>query len=154
MVDTPALASPLPVAGQFDFRGTVYRFAPFDTVEVVAKFEGWILEQAWHHLRRSKDFLDRTEYQEQVEGMRRDITAGLYTWGGPIRERVLHTAAGQKQLVLYMLQAEQPNVTMPLVETIWKDLAAAERIVGLMLETADPNAKPPATAGGTNGNAA
>ncbi len=32
MADTAALASPLPLAGQFDFRGKVYRFAPFDTV--------------------------------------------------------------------------------------------------------------------------
>jgi len=145
MPDKPAIAAPVPVPGEFDFQGQTYRFAPFDSVEVITRFEAWMLATAWANLRLSRPHLPREEYQEQEAELRRDITAGLYRWSSPLRRRMLATGDAQKQLMLLQVQAHQPHVGRELFDAVYKDDAAAERIVNLMLETADPNSKPPAT---------
>ena len=143
-MDRAAVASPVVQPGEFDFNGQTYRFASFDSLEVVTAFEAWMLASAWENLRATKPHLSRAEYQEQEAELRRDITAGLYRWSSPMRRRVLATGEGQKQLMTLQVQVHHKDVGRDLFDAVYKDDKAAERIVNLMLETADPNSLPPA----------
>jgi hypothetical protein len=150
MSDQAAISSPVPVPGSFTFRGATHRFAPMDTLEVVTRFEKWMLAEARRNLEDLRDIPG--EDVESRQEFRRDVAAGLYKWTGVMRWKFFQTGPGQRAMMLFQFQAHDPGATSALVDAIFADQKELDRISTLMISgqnedepDPDPNAKTPGT---------
>lgn len=130
--------------------GKTYRFAPMDTVEVVANYECYLEEQAWLALERAKKHLTAQDYKEQGDGIRRDVVTGIFGYGSPYWFQTLQCLAHQKKLLHLMATFHDRDVTMQDIEAFYKDPAVMKELARKVFGAGpSPNAPPPATAPAT-----
>lgn len=108
-----------PTVGRVDINGVAHAFVPIGSLGVRAAFEDWMVGRAYEKLKSTRKHMTAQEYTEERDGLRRDITAHLYTWGTSIWESFYQTEAGQKQLLHLMFQLADPKYDVSVVDQIW-----------------------------------
>jgi hypothetical protein len=76
----------------------------------------------------------------------RDVAAGLYEWEGPVALSARYSVAGQKHLAFLQLARRSKGVDMHLIDRLFKDPAALERLRLAQQQVASPNEERPAEA--------
>jgi hypothetical protein len=87
----------------FTHEGKSYTLLPLN-FERQALVENALEQRAWEQVRRARRFLPEDEYQEEKAGTRRDITAGVYSFGGQVCGDFLRTLPGIKVLMKVCLR--------------------------------------------------
>ena len=139
----------------------VYKVQP-RTIGCELLFQTWLEAEAYKALLRHRATLGEEEYARLAAQWHRDCAAGAYEWGGETCWRKLQTAAGQERLAFLKVQegaaeAGGPAISEEEVHALrtkhpeaW---AALLRLIQRQdfpeaAEGGDPNAPPPAAAGG------
>ncbi len=84
------------------FKGATYRFVPMDNIETVSLYETYLEDWAFESLRRRKPKMTVQEYKDQSAGIRHDMVADAYAYGGPIWAQSLQSVRHQKHLLWLM----------------------------------------------------
>ena len=105
--------------------------------------ERWAISKA----RALRGYLpaDEVATNDPVDGARRDITAGMYSFGTRLFRESLGSLRHLKYAILLQIQENHPEVGMPLVDQMFEQ--AADAILAAFREAdADPNSKAPTPA--------
>lgn len=87
-----------------------YRFGLI-TQRVKSEFERWLAAAGMRAISDYRDILGPDGYKLSLDGIRRDISAGVYSWNGPVFVEAMGTVAGVSQLlasVSYDVEAKRP----------------------------------------------
>lgn len=98
--------------------GKTYRFGLI-TQRVKSEFERFLAGTAMRAITDFKDILGPDGYAKSLDGIRRDIAAGIYSWNGPVFIEAMGTVAGVSQLlssVSYDVVAKRPCTPDEIVE--------------------------------------
>lgn len=136
-------AAALGVPGEFKFDGVVYKVAE-RKFEQEAHFVQWVKREAFEEIERLKDAMPPALYKMQVDGYRHDLAMKLYEWGMPFCTVAAMSPSGSKFLAFLALAKHQPGVTMHLIDRIYDDKDAWERLALVMADLNDPNPERPA----------
>lgn len=136
----------LPAIVQWE--GKPYYVSPMDHVEVVAAYESYLEDQAWQAIRRAKakGYLSAEDYQEQADGIRRDIVSGVYSYGSKAWLDSIRCMQHQKQLLWLMLTHPegQRDIPISLVDAMYAKPEKLADILRVAFKGTDPNAAAPA----------
>jgi hypothetical protein len=97
------------------FQGKNYTLAPW-SYDLQGEFERYLEDKAWETCRRASQRLSKEEADELRAQTLRDITAGVYTFGGPVSAKALQSLPHLKRLLYLMLEKKHPEVTPQLVD--------------------------------------
>lgn len=137
-----SMAGLMGVPVDFEFEGTVYKVAP-RTLELEGYFERWLEDQGLKAIQRHRSTFSADEYQLQMDGWRRDCSAGdVYAYDGEISRRSRRSVAGVKYLAFLQLGAMNKGVDMHLIDRIDKDAAATERLLEAMARASGEYVEP------------
>ena len=131
-------ATSLGVPAEFKFRDRVYKVAA-RTFEHEALFCQWVKRENLEEIERQKSWMPATLYQMQIDGWRRDLGMKLYDWGMPFIQSASLSPSGSKQLAYLALAEKNPGVTLLLIDAIYDDADAWERLCLVMADLNDPN---------------
>jgi hypothetical protein len=129
----------------FQFGGKSYQLAPIDHLEVIALYETYLEEQAWRALQRARKFLNAQEYEEQEDGLRRDLVTGVFSYSSKHWLQSLKNLANLKHLAWLMASYYDRDLRREDVEPWFRDAAKMKELVGLLFAgKVDPNEPAPA----------
>lgn len=127
------------------WKGKPYFLSPMDHAEVVAAYESHLEGEAWKTIERAraKKWLSSQSYEDQSDGIRRDIVAGVYSYGSRTWLDSIKCLANQKQLLHLMLTHPEGQRDLPLsmVDEMYADPKKLEQILKVAFKGADPNAE-------------
>ena len=130
------------------WKGKPCFIAPMDQVEVVAAYESYLEKQAWLTIERAKakKWLSLESYEEQADGIRRDIVAGVYAYGSRAWAQSLRCLPHQKQLIYLMLTYPegQRDLPMSVVDEMYADSQTLAELLRVAFKGSDPNGPAPA----------
>lgn len=143
------LAATLGLPVDFDHGGKTYKVSPVD-VEIVGLFETWLEGRALAAIQRhapdpasperaSPGRLLPGEWMAHQEVWQRDVACGMYEWESPAAISARYSTAGQKYLAFLQLARQSKGVTLQLVDAIWKDPEALQRLRAAQAQVASPN---------------
>lgn len=156
------LADVLQVPQPFEFEGKTYTVTARSFAQE-ALFATWVSRCSLRGIEQHKDDVDPQTYQTLLQGWRWDKTARVFDWGSPLVIQTACTAEGSKYLAFLSLREgyekssdkKGPPVSEALVERIFKDADAWNRLWDVMTELNNPNRKgPPSQAEATTPPAA
>jgi len=78
--------------------GKQYRFSLI-TQRVKSEFERFLASTAIKAITEFRDLLGNEGYNKSLDGVRRDIAAGIYSWNGPVFLDAMGTVAGVCKLL-------------------------------------------------------
>jgi hypothetical protein len=122
------------------YQGKTYTLAPWN-YDIQAEFEEHLEGKAWAAFRRSARHLS----QDEVDALRaqtlRDITAGVYSFGGAVSAEALTKMPHLQHLLLLLLRKNHPEITPMLVQDMVRQ-GLAEVMTALNEANADPFVTP------------
>lgn len=99
--------SVLSLKGTVTIRGKVAEFAPVECLGVRESFEDWMVQEAYRLHWKTKKLIQSSDnpegpisasdWEEDRDRLRRDVTAGAYSWGTELWSVRYNTLAGQKK---------------------------------------------------------
>jgi len=98
--------------------GKVYRFSLI-TQKVKSEFERFLAGAAMKAIADYREILGADGYRLSLDGIRRDIASGVYSWNGPVFVDAMGTVAGVSKLlssVSYDVEAKRPCTPDEIVE--------------------------------------
>lgn len=114
--------------------------------EIEGLFERWCEQQARLAIARHKADMDPGEYQNQMDGWRRDCAAHLYAWQGPMWFQSMTSEQGAQYLAYLRLQKGNPRQPaaklMEIIRKAWRDENEYAHLQAAM-EAADPPVSAP-----------
>lgn len=126
----------------FQFEGRTHQFAPKDNVEVVGSYECYLEEQAWRALERAARHLSPKDYQDQADGIRRDVVSGVFGYGSRYWVESVRNMGHQKRLAVLMAQFHDKQFDPAIIDRVYKDAVKVRELVAKMFDI-DPNALTP-----------
>lgn len=117
------LGTPVPVT----INGKEYLIPPW-TLAQEGQFAAWVEARSRARLQARRKDLGEDEYREQMDGLRRDVDAGLYEWGSKIVVGAWSSMPGGKHLLYLTLAAVDKTVTPAAIDAVaadrvqWKQL--------------------------------
>lgn len=134
-----ALGSPVDLV----YDGKTYKLSPW-SYDIQSSYERYLEGEAVAALKRLRPYLTEDEYREQLSETRRDVGAGLYTFGSDIVAKAIWAKPHFKHLVWLCLQKNHPEATKDLVSKMVDD--QLDEVFAKMNEAnADPSVPPTTT---------
>lgn len=141
------VADALAVVPPFEWQGKEYEVGKC-CYKVQAAYEVWLEKQAQDYVLRHEEDLPPAAFRMQLEGLRRDGAARVYSFGSDACWESMKHPPGQREMCYLLLRRKAP-VTREMVAAVWEDDAARERLVALMLrQVLGPDRPDPTKAGG------
>jgi hypothetical protein len=104
----------------FEWKGEEITITP-RTLGMEKAFETFARQRAWDAVERDRSFLGERRYNDMMDGVRRDITAGLYAWGMPLCVATLQTPDGAMRMAWIQIKEAHPDFPMEEVREIFED---------------------------------
>ena len=137
------ISKALGMGSQFEWKGSTYKMSPW-TYRVLGEFEVYFQEQALLNTKKFRPMLTDEEYRDLVHRTKKDVDAGVYTFGGEEVGRALQSTKYLKYLAWLSLRPNHPDITLEWVEEVFGE--DPELLLGKMNEAnADPKVKDPKT---------
>jgi hypothetical protein len=114
-----------------EWQGQTYNFAPMDNLKVQALYEAYLEDQAVAAVRRMKRKVSDDEYALQMDGVRRDMAAGVYAWRGDQWIQSVRSRTHIKHLLWLMGCFHQQGFDRALVDAMFED---PEKMAELMFK--------------------
>jgi len=129
--------------------GRKYRFGLI-TQKVKSEFERFLAGAAMKAITDFRDILGPDGYGKSLDGIRRDIAAGIYAWNGPVFLEAMGTVAGVSKLlssVSYDVEYKRPCTPEEIVDLTAGYEAELKAIYQTIVEESFPTQKksPPVT---------
>lgn len=142
-----ATAKALGMGAQLEFEGKTYTLSGY-TEGVKALYELYLERHAMSKARKLRDYVSPVDLAEKdpVDGARRDITIGFYSFGTKAFRDSLQSMTHLKTMILFQLQENHPEVTAAMVERMFEK-ALDDVIFAYQEADNDPNGKTPAASG-------
>jgi hypothetical protein len=104
----------------FEFRGKVHHIEKWD-FNLENDFAAWVVARSKARIRADRRQDGEEEYQARMDGLRRDVDAGLYEWGMPIVVRAWRSPEGSIHIVWLTLLRQDKEVKKSDVTALARD---------------------------------
>ncbi len=102
---------------EFEFEGKNYKLPPW-TYKIQGFYERYLEKEAVEAAKRMAVHLDAAQARKLLQDVNRDITAGVYTFGGEEVALSFNCIKHFTQLTYIMLQQEDPTISHATVQKI------------------------------------
>jgi hypothetical protein len=133
-------AGVLGIGFSITYQGRTWKFVPMDNLETVALYETYLEDWAFESLRRRRPKMTPQEYREQSEGVRHDMVADAYAYGGKVWAESMQSRRHQKHLLWLMGVKQCPDLTPEVIDAMWEDPGVRDEINAKLTGVTDPNA--------------
>jgi hypothetical protein len=133
----------LGVGPHVEFNGRKYPISPW-TIEMTCQFEGWLEQQAFDAVERTRGFVSEDVYQRRLDTVTRLIASKQFASGSQAAADAAKTPAGMKFSTYLQLRPASPNITEKLVHEIW-EAKQAEVLAKVEAANRDPDPPPAAS---------
>ncbi|HYE78140.1 MAG TPA: hypothetical protein VEI97_09145 [bacterium] len=135
------VAKALGAGSTIEFRGETYKLSPW-SYAIQSQFEEYLEDHALKVVRRLARSLPEAEAQVLMKQTVRDVSSGVYTFGGEAVQEALKSVPHLIHLTWLMLKANHPRVPKALVEDMYRE--ELERVLeAVTLANADPSSPTP-----------
>jgi hypothetical protein len=125
------------------FDGKQWRLAPF-TYDIQCEYSSWLKRRAILAVKEqlASGIIDKSEYDEKMDRVDRNITAGVYSFGGKVSVESASSQEGLKELVRLCLKRNHPEVDEKFVDRLFEE-KMDEVARALRRDNSDPLSRTP-----------
>jgi hypothetical protein len=140
-------ARALGMGSTLEYKGKVYTICGF-TEGVKALYETYLERSVIAKAKKLRVHFNAAELlsNDPVDGARRDISVGSYSFGGKLFFESLNSVENMKMVILIMLQENHREVNRALVDEMFEK-AQSDLMAAYQEADHDPNGQTPAQAG-------